>query len=141
MNQVVLTIDGAQVTAQSGGSLLEAARSAGIYIPGLCSHPSLPPARGKIGLPAIWRDGQVIQGNASGAIEFDGCGLCSVEVDGELVPACATSAREGLKVQSQSPRVKAQRQERLAQILADHPHACLICPNREGCDRIACSFN
>ena len=141
MSQVSLTIDGAQVTAQSGASLLEAARSAGLYIPGLCSHPSLPPARGKTALPAIWRDGHVIQGDVSGSMEFGGCGLCSVEVDGELVSACATSAGEGLQVQSQTPRAKARRQERLAEILADHPHACLLCPNREGCDRIACSFN
>src|SRR3990167_8028170 len=94
MSQVGLTIDGTQVTAQSGASLLEAARGAGIYIPGLCSHPSLPPTRGKTALPAIWRDGQVVQGDASGSVEFNGCGLCSVEVDGELVSACATRSEE-----------------------------------------------
>lgn len=141
MSQVALTIDGASVTARSGASLLEAARGAGIYIPGLCSHPSLPTARGKVALPAIWRDGQTIQASPSESMECHGCGLCLVELDGELVPACATSANEGLKVQSQTPKVKAGRQDRLAEILADHPHACLICPNREGCDRIACSFN
>lgn len=83
----------------------------------------------------------MVQGSTSESVEFNGCGLCLVEVDGELLPACTTSAREGLKVQSQTVEVKAKRQDRLAEILADHPHACLICPNREGCDRIACSFN
>ncbi|MEK7334376.1 MAG: 2Fe-2S iron-sulfur cluster-binding protein, partial [Candidatus Binatota bacterium] len=48
MSQVGLTIDGAQVRTRSSATLLEAARSAGIYIPGLCSHPSLPLARGKV---------------------------------------------------------------------------------------------
>jgi NADPH-dependent glutamate synthase beta subunit-like oxidoreductase len=138
MTQVALTIDGAQVTARSGASLLEAARGAGVYIPGLCSHPSLPVARGRVGLPAVWRDGQAINGSAA---EFSGCGLCSVELDGKVVPACSTPVQEGLRVQSASSEVKAKRQDRLAEILADHPHACLICPNREGCDRIACSFN
>jgi len=141
MSQVGLTIDGTQVEAPPGVSLLEAARSAGIYIPALCSHPSLPPARGKVGLPEIWRNGQIVQGSPSDTMEFQGCGLCLVELNGELVPACATSAGEGLQVLSESPKVKAGRQDRLAEILADHPHACLICPNREGCDRIACSFN
>ncbi|MBI2360778.1 MAG: FAD-dependent oxidoreductase [Deltaproteobacteria bacterium] len=140
MSQAVLTIDGAQVAAPSGVSLLEATRSAGIYIPGLCSHPDLPPACGKVGLPAIWRGGQIVQGTSE-SVEFDGCGLCLVEADGELVQACVTSAREGLQVLSETPKVKAKRQDRLAEILADHPHACLICPNRDGCDRIACSFN
>lgn len=141
MSQVSVTIDGAQVTAPSSVSLLEAARAAGIYIPGLCSYPALPPARGKIGLPTIWRDGHTVRGGASGSMEFDGCGLCLVEVDGEVVQACATPVGEGRQVQSQSAEVKAKRQDRLAEILADHPHACLVCPNREGCDRISCSLN
>ena len=141
MSGVTFSIDGMSVTAQDGASVLDAARAAGMYIPGLCSHPSLPVAQGKNGLPSIWRDSQVIQSDASGTIEFHGCGLCSVEVDGEIVQACATTAREGLRIQSQSAHAKAARQDRLAEILADHPHTCLTCPNREGCDRIACSFN
>ncbi len=141
MSNVTFSIDGVSVTAQDGASVLDAARAAGMYIPGLCSHPSLPVAHGKNGLPSIWRDSQVIQSDASGTIEFHGCGLCSIEVDGEIVQACATTAREGLRIQSQSAHAKAARQDRLAEILADHPHTCLTCPNREGCDRIACSFN
>ncbi|MFQ5874088.1 MAG: FAD-dependent oxidoreductase, partial [Dehalococcoidia bacterium] len=141
MSQVDLSIDGTQVRAPSGASLLEAARNAGIYIPGLCSHPSLPPARGKVGLPSIWREGQVLRSSGSESLEFQGCGLCRVELNGELVSACSTPAEEGLRVQSATAKVLAKRQDRLAEILADHPHACLICPNREGCDRIACSFN
>jgi NADPH-dependent glutamate synthase beta subunit-like oxidoreductase len=138
MGDVIFSIDGISVTARSGASILAAARSSGIYIPGLCSHPSLPPARGRIGLSSVWREGENVAGNAT---EFQGCGLCSIEIDGKILPACATTAREGLRIESQSARVKAERQNRLAEILADHPHACLICPNREGCDRIACSFN
>jgi len=141
MSGVTFSIDGVSVTAQDGASVLDAARAAGMYIPGLCSHPSLPVAHGKNGLPSIWRDSQVIQSDASGTIEFHGCGLCSIEIDGEIVQACATTARKGLRIQSQSAHAKAARQDRLAEILADHPHTCLTCPNREGCDRIACSFN
>lgn len=83
----------------------------------------------------------MVQGSPSEPMEFPGCGLCLVEADGELVQACATPGREGLQVQSQTPEVRSRREDRLAEILSDHPHACLICPNREGCDRIACSFN
>ncbi|MFQ5684096.1 MAG: FAD-dependent oxidoreductase, partial [Candidatus Binatia bacterium] len=141
MDSVVLTIDGAQVTAPPGVTLREAARSAGVYIPGLCSHPSLPLARGRKGLPVIYREGQTVRGNPSESIEFQGCGLCLIELGGELVSACSIPVEEGLQVQSGTPKVIAGRQDRLAEILADHPHVCLTCPNREGCDRIACSFN
>ncbi|MEE9125416.1 MAG: FAD-dependent oxidoreductase, partial [candidate division NC10 bacterium] len=141
MSHVTLTIDGTRVSAQSGTTILEAAHGTGIYIPTLCSHPSLPSAHGKVGLPAIWRDGRMVHGSTTGSMEFHGCGLCLVELGGELVQACSTSAQDGLEVGSETPRVKAKRQDRMAEILADHPHACLICPHREGCDRIACSIN
>lgn len=136
-----MSIDGTQLRVLSGASLLDAARNAGIYIPGLCSHPSLPLARGKRGTPSIWREGQVLQSSNAELLEFQGCGLCQVELNGELVSACSTPAEEGLTIQSATAKVLAKRQDRMAEILADHPHACLICPNREGCDRIACSFN
>lgn len=136
-----MSIDGTQLRVPSGASLLDAARNAGIYIPGLCSHPSLPLARGKRGAPSIWREGQVLQSSNGESLEFQGCGLCQVELNGELVSACSTPAENGLTIQSATAKVLAKRQNRLAEILADHPHACLTCPNREGCDRIACSFN
>src|SRR5512145_2054582 len=112
MSPVSLVIDNVPVTTRSNASILEGARNAGIYIPGLCSHPSLPLARGKVGLPAIWRNGQIVQGNIAESMEFPGCGLCLVEADGELVQACSTSAREGLQVRSQTLEIKAQRQDR-----------------------------
>ena len=43
MSEVTLTINGQKVTAQSGTTLLEAARSVGIDIPTLCSHEKLIP--------------------------------------------------------------------------------------------------
>lgn len=43
MQMVNLTIDGKQIQAPAGSSVLEAARSAGIYIPTLCYHPDLRP--------------------------------------------------------------------------------------------------
>ncbi len=44
-------------------------------------------------------------------------------------------------VKTNSDAVKRARQQNLSQILATHPHACLTCPNREGCDWIQCSMN
>lgn len=138
MSQITLTIDGVRVTVPPGATIFEAARRAGIYIPGLCFHPDLPIGPGRVGLPRVYRDSQILAGSPD---EFLGCGLCVVEAEGELVPACSASAREGIGIQTGSARVKAERQDRLAEILAYHPHACLTCPHREGCDRIACPLN
>ena len=46
MDQIKLTIDGQEIEAQTGTTILEAARRVDIYIPCLCSHPDLPQAEG-----------------------------------------------------------------------------------------------
>ncbi|MFZ5632456.1 MAG: FAD-dependent oxidoreductase [Bacillota bacterium] len=112
-----LKIDGLAVAVEEGATLMEAARRVGIYIPGLCSHPDLPPA----GI----------------------CGLCAVEVDGreKLAQACETRAEEGMNVQTGTARVKEYRRDKLAAILANHPHSCLTCAQQDGCSRTQCSSN
>ena len=40
---ITLTIDGKQVTAKEGQTILQAAQEAGAHIPTLCYHPALPP--------------------------------------------------------------------------------------------------
>ena len=71
-----LTIDGSEVEAAEGTSVLDAALDAGIFIPHLCKHPDL---------------------EAVG-----GCRLCAVEVNGSghAVPACKTTVEEGMVVDS-----------------------------------------
>ena len=66
MGKVSLFIDGTQIQAEAGMSVLEAALAADIYIPHLCSHPDLP---------------------ATG-----GCKMCVVEIDGVAKPvsSCVT---------------------------------------------------
>ena len=43
MEMVTLTINGQTVQAPKNATILEASRSAGIYIPTLCYHPELAP--------------------------------------------------------------------------------------------------
>jgi len=105
-----LAIDGREVLCRSGATILEAARGAGIPIPSLCDHPDLEP--------------------------FAGCRICLVEVEGrrDYAPACATSAEEGQVVRTRTPEITALRKEILQLILAQHPYACLVCPEKKTCD-------
>ncbi|HPW17827.1 MAG TPA: 2Fe-2S iron-sulfur cluster-binding protein [Candidatus Aminicenantes bacterium] len=105
-----LTIDGREVECRSGATILEAARGAGIRIPALCDHPGLEP--------------------------FAGCRICLVEVSGRggFVPACATPAEDGQVVRTRTPEVLALRKRMLEFILAQHPYACLVCPEKASCD-------
>jgi NADPH-dependent glutamate synthase beta subunit-like oxidoreductase/ferredoxin len=95
-----LTIDGKTVEAADGDSLLQAASRAGIEIPTLCSHPDLAP--------------------------LTTCFVCVVEDldSGELVPACATRARTGLRIGTRTPAVHESRRTALELLLSDHVGEC-----------------
>ncbi|MEM4699610.1 MAG: FAD-dependent oxidoreductase [Candidatus Nezhaarchaeales archaeon] len=139
---VRLVVDGVEVEAKPEDSILRAALSAGMYIPHLCHHPDLPPiSQSHTSREAVYLNGVKVVGEGGRAHE--GCRLCLVKVEGvgELVRACATKVEEGMVVYTNAPEVVEARRRRLAELLATHPHACLTCTNREGCDRLRCSLN
>lgn len=142
MSEVTLSIDGREVRAPRGASILEAARRAGIYVPVLCHHPDLPPAEGLPPAAAVYQGGERIE-NAMPEVRGSGCGLCLVEVEDleDLVESCSTEALNGMSVATNNERIRRRRQENLIPILAGHPHACLTCVQREGCSRSQCSAN
>ncbi len=117
-----MRVDGAAVTVADGTTLLEACDAAGRYVPRLCFYP---------GLACCARAGV-------GGVE---CGLCVVRLqDGSVALACVTRAAADLEVTTQDPGLAAARLERLARILARHPHVCLACPDRDGCTRDQCTY-
>jgi len=142
MHEITLTVNGKEIRVPVGTTILEAARSADIYIPALCHHPDLPPSGDMDPAPAVYQGGLRIE-NARRGERFDGCGLCLVEVDGRenLIRSCATAAEHGMVVITESDRVRARRRDNLIPILARHPHACLTCAQQEGCSRDSCSSN
>lgn len=92
-------------------TILEAARSAGHYIPTLCS--------------------------VDGKNSDKPCGLCCVELVGRegLVLACSTSVEEGMEVVTDSEAVKKSRQEQLTRLAETHFGDCkapcnLTCPGQ-----------
>ena len=139
---IKLKIDGQEIEVASGTTILEAARSADIYIPTLCSHPDLPQAEGIQPAKVIYQGDRRIE-NAMPAEAGNACGICVVAVEGEadLVRSCSTEVREGLVVITDNDRIKAKRQENLTPKLARHPHTCLTCAQQGGCSRSQCSSN
>jgi len=142
METVSFHVNNTEVKASKNSSILEATRNAEIYIPSLCYHPDLPLSRRAKAGTAVFRAGEQVAGDAVEK-EFEGCNLCLVEVEGkpDLVPACDTIVAEGMRVHTDTERVREARQEKLMRILAKHPHACLICAQKEGCTREPCSTN
>jgi NADH dehydrogenase/NADH:ubiquinone oxidoreductase subunit G len=85
VDDIKLTVNGREITAKKGATVLEAALDAGIYIPTLCYSPDLEP--------------------------YGGCRLCVVEIEGMrgLVSSCTTPATEGMVVRTETPRVNQSR--------------------------------
>jgi ferredoxin len=136
-----LCINGHKVSFAEGQTLLEIAAANGFYIPHLCTRPGIPSARGSRPLERIYR-GKTEFKSTTGK-SFEGCGMCMVEVEGmpEPVLSCSTPPREGMSVSTESPKIQESRRERMVQVLGEHPHACLLCPEAAGCDRKLCSMN
>jgi len=107
---ITLTINGKQVKAETGQTLLQVCRTQGIDIPTLCYLEDLFP---------------------SGA-----CRMCVVEVDGArgLVPSCAFPAAEGQVVHTHSPRARRARKTIVELLLANHPQECLTCVRSGQCE-------
>jgi len=139
---VELTIDGKKIKAEEGQTILDAALGSGIYIPHLCHHPDLPSFREVTPLDECYRGQEKYRPDAQGK-SYQGCGLCLVKIAGkdELVLSCITQVEDKTEVITQSSEIEIQRQENLVSILARHPHACLICAQKEGCSLTQCSTN
>lgn len=110
MTMVNLTINGKQIQAPQGATILEAARAAGIYIPTLCYHPELRP---------------------EGA-----CRLCMVEASGArtLVASCVYPVSEGMVVKTNTDKVREARKTVVELLLANHPKDCLCCQKSGDCE-------
>ena len=80
--KVKLEIDGREVEAEEGTSVLAAARSVGINIPTLCYNGRMEP--------------------------YGACRMCMVEVEGQKRPvaSCVFPVKEGLKVRTDTEKVK-----------------------------------
>lgn len=109
MNTIQLTIDGREITAKEGDTVLQAARSAGIKVPTLCYHERLNP--------------------------IASCGMCYVEISGysDPVQSCATPAAPGMDVITQSDVLTGMRKESLQRLLLHHPLDCPICDKAGEC--------
>jgi len=107
---VNITINGKEITAKEGMTILQAARENGIYIPTLCY--------------------------LEGVNQYGGCRICMVEVEGAktLMASCMVKVRDGMVVNTNSTRARRARKLNLELILSAHPKDCLSCTRSDSCE-------
>lgn len=107
---VKFTINGRELTAKKGTTILEAAEKIGIPIPHLCFLKEIN--------------------------EIAACRMCMVEVEGteRLVPACNTEVLDGMAIKTNTPRVRQARKTNLRLILSQHNSNCTTCIRSGDCE-------
>jgi NADP-reducing hydrogenase subunit HndD len=107
---ITLTINNISVEVPEGATILSAAQQAGVRIPTLCYVE---------GLQAI------------GA-----CRVCVVEVEGarNLVASCSMPVSQGMKVLTNSRRVREARRAVVELLLSEHNGDCQTCDRNEDCE-------
>ena len=105
-----ITINDKECWANPGETILTLAEREGIKIPTLCYLKGLSPT--------------------------GSCRICVVEVEGQrnLVPSCAFPVYEGMKIQTNSPKVRRARKTIIELLIANHPQNCLFCVRNGNCE-------
>jgi len=101
-----ITVNGLAQDAKTDERLIEVINRSGIKVPQVCYHPQLGP--------------------------IQTCDTCMVEVDGQLVRACATNASAGMSVTTNSTAASEAQREAFDRILSNHLLYCTVCDNSNG---------
>jgi formate dehydrogenase alpha subunit len=107
--RIALAIDGRELHAAPGQTVLQVAMAHGIQVPHLCHDPRLTP---------------------TGA-----CRLCLVEIAGErgLQTACTRLAAAGMAVRTNTDEIRSLRKATLELLLSEHRVACTTCDRDGSC--------
>lgn len=107
---ITLQIDGRDVSGRDDQTILQVALENELQIPRLCY--------------------------VTGLSEWGGCRLCLVEVEGanRLLAACTTLIREGMNVQTATPRLESYRKMILEMLFAERNHVCSVCVSNGNCE-------
>ena len=110
MDVRTLQIDGHELSARAGQTILEVARENDIKIPTLC--------------------------HLEGLSDVGACRLCLVEIKGsnKLVPACVATVHEGMEVTTNSERLQKHRRTIVELLFAERNHICAVCVSNGHCE-------
>jgi bidirectional [NiFe] hydrogenase diaphorase subunit len=110
MSVKALEIDGKTVTGVAGETLFSAAWNNGIAIPRLC--------------------------HIGGISDVGACRLCLVEIEGrsKLQASCLTPVEEGMRVHTDTPKLRAHRRLIVELLFAERNHVCSVCVMNGDCE-------
>lgn len=113
-DKITFTINGVEVTAQKGQTIMQAADEAGIYIPRLCTMKDLAPG--------------------------GSCRVCTVLINGRPQAACTHPVGEGMVVENDTAELKEIRKALVEMLFVEGNHFCMFCEKSGNCELQAMAY-
>lgn len=113
-NKVNIIIDGVEIEAQEGQTILQAADDAGVYIPRLCY--------------------------LKGLIPGGHCRVCTVKVNGRPASSCTFPVSEGLVIENDTEELTTLRRTVVEMLFAEGNHVCPACEASGNCELQAMGY-
>jgi len=114
MDKFTINIDGKEIQAEAGQTIMEAAIDAGIYIPHLCYSQELIPG--------------------------GHCRVCTVMVNGRPQSACTHPAGEGMVIENDTPELLEERRRLIEMLFVEGNHFCPFCEKQGNCELQALAY-
>ena len=113
-NTITFEIDGVEVQGAPGQTIMQAADTAGIYIPRLCAFEGLPP--------------------------YGSCRVCTVKVNGRFQSACTQPIAEGVIVENDTEELLEFRRNLIDMLFVEGNHFCMFCEKSGNCELQALAY-
>ncbi|NYB50958.1 MAG: formate dehydrogenase subunit alpha [Methanobacteriaceae archaeon] len=107
-DRITIKIDGMEIEAEKGSTILQTALKNDIYIPNLCNHSDIKP--------------------------YGACRMCLVEnAEGRLITACENLVEDGMEIISENEKISQVRKIVAKLLIANHERDCLKCSQDGNC--------
>ncbi len=113
-DKIEFILDGETIQGEPGQTIMQAADSAGRYIPRLCAHKDLEP--------------------------HGSCRVCTVLVNGKAQAACTQPIANGILVESETAQVQKMRTNLIEMLFVEGNHFCMFCEKSGNCELQALAY-
>lgn len=112
--EIKFKIDGKEIIAKTGQTIVEAAKENGVYIPTLC--------------------------NFAGVKPKGSCRICTVKINNRFMTACSTPAAPGMEVESNTAEISDFRKSIIELLFVSGNHFCPACEKSGDCELQALAY-
>jgi [NiFe] hydrogenase diaphorase moiety small subunit len=114
MSEITFTIDGKACKAVHGQTILEAAKTNGVYVPTLCHYEGLKPV--------------------------GSCRICTVRASGRYMAACTQFLSPGMVIENMAPDLEDMRRAIIEMLFVEGNHMCPTCEKSGNCELQALAY-